>query len=94
MIGYSPFIKQPLPLYEKNLNPPLFEKISKTQPLLYKRGGGGEGVPTMTSIQKRLRPGAIPTKFPQKPVQEIFLNVKKLVAKYEVCFFYSSETIN
>ena len=45
-------------------------------------------------IQRCPRPGAIPTKFPHKPVKEqLFLNnVKRLIEKRG--FSYSSETIN
>ena len=40
-----PLLCQPLPSYGKNLKPPLFVKISKTQASLHKLGGGGG--PTM-----------------------------------------------
>ena len=39
-------------------------------------------------IQRRLLPGAIPTKFPHEPVKE------RNFSKQEVCLSYSSETIN
>ena len=38
-------------------------------------------------IQRRLRPGAIPTKFPHKPVKERhFSNVKRLIVKKRFVF--------
>ena len=46
-------------------------------------------------IQRRLRPGAIPTKFPDKPVKKRhFSKQRKETRKNEGCFCYSSETIN
>ena len=48
------------------------------------------------SIQRRLRPGAIPIKFPHKPVKERNFSTQREEPhrKKEVCFSYSSETIN
>ena len=46
-------------------------------------------------IKRRLRPGAISTKFPHKPVKEHFSKQREeILRRKEVCFSYSSETIN
>ena len=47
-------------------------------------------------IQRRLWPGAIPTKFPHKPVKERHFSKQREEThrKKVVCFSYSSETIN
>ena len=46
-------------------------------------------------IQRRLRQRAIPTKCPDKPVKEHFsIQREETRHKKEVCFSYSSETIN
>ena len=47
-------------------------------------------------IQRRLCPGAIPTKFPHKPVKERHFSKQREEnhRKKEVCFSYSSESIN
>ena len=47
-------------------------------------------------IQRRLCPGAIPTKFPHKLVKERHFSKQREEThrKKEVCFSYSSETIN
>ena len=47
-------------------------------------------------IQRRLCPGAIPTKFPHEPVKERRFSRQReeTPRKKEVCFSYSSETIN
>ena len=47
-------------------------------------------------FQIRLQPGAIPTKFPHKPVKERHFSKQREEThrKKEVCFSYSSETIN
>ena len=47
-------------------------------------------------IQRCLRPGAIPTKFPHKPAKERNFSKQREEThrKKEVCYSYSSETIN
>ena len=47
-------------------------------------------------IQRRLLPGAIPTKFPHEPVKERNFSKQRQEthSKKEVCLSYSSETIN
>ena len=52
-------------------------------------------------IQKRLRPGTIPTKFPHKPMKERHFPKRHLPKQHEEthrikegCFPYSSETMN
>ena len=46
-------------------------------------------------IQRRLFLGAIPIKFPHKPVKEHFSEQREEIhRKKEVCFSYSSETID
>ena len=47
-------------------------------------------------IQRRLRQRAIPTKCPDKPVKEQHFSKQREETRHnkEVCFSYSSETIN